>query len=367
MVKYNQMVQFAKLLFDQKEVASQAARILCAFLDARSARLSEVARKMSGNPEAKYKALQRFLRRVDVKAVLWRLFQAEAPFVIGDVTEIERPQARRTEYVGRLKDGKTRGFWVLVLATPFRGRAIPFHFLTYSSRTIQQEATSRNLYHFRALQGLKALIGEKPLVFDREFSYLEFLLHLVAKGMHFVIRLNLSHQAPIFTDSAGKPVELVVSPGEKVVQQGVWYKGQVRVNVVGCWERRFGEPLWVMTDLNPEQALPIYLERMNLEEGFRDMKTLLGMGKVMNKSQRNMEQVLALLMLAYAIALLVGEKLRDRLFCGAEGQQKRQQYSGLFLLLQKPVKFSTHELALALLDALGTFRNLVLCLVPTHV
>jgi len=27
-----------------------------------------------------------------------------------------------------LKDGETKGFWTLTLATPFRGRAIPFHF-----------------------------------------------------------------------------------------------------------------------------------------------------------------------------------------------------------------------------------------------
>jgi hypothetical protein len=35
-------------------------------------------------------------------------------------TEVERPQARKTESVG-----ETRGFWLLLLATPHRGRAIP--------------------------------------------------------------------------------------------------------------------------------------------------------------------------------------------------------------------------------------------------
>lgn len=52
----------------------------------------------------------------------------------------------------------------MLWATPFHGRAIPFHFITYSSHTIQQEATSRNMNHFHALQGLKELIGAKPLV-----------------------------------------------------------------------------------------------------------------------------------------------------------------------------------------------------------
>ena len=66
--------------------------------------------------------IQRFLRQADPKAALLRLFQADAPFVIGDPTEMPRPQARKTSYVGTLKDGTTRGFWLLLLATPYRGR-----------------------------------------------------------------------------------------------------------------------------------------------------------------------------------------------------------------------------------------------------
>ena len=78
---------------------------------------------MPGREAANYKMIQRFLGQVDLKRALLRLFQADAPFVIGDPTEMPRPQARKTSYVGTLKDGKTRGFWLLLLATPYRGRA----------------------------------------------------------------------------------------------------------------------------------------------------------------------------------------------------------------------------------------------------
>ncbi len=103
-------------------------------LAARSLRLSEMAAKMHGIGAASYKRIQRFLRQVDPRAMLWRLFCEHAEYVIGDPTEIERPQARKTDYVGILKDGKTRGFWMLLLATPYRGRAIPCGLLTYSVR-----------------------------------------------------------------------------------------------------------------------------------------------------------------------------------------------------------------------------------------
>ena len=45
---------------------------------------------------------------------------------------MRRPQALRTEYVGYLKDGKTRGYDLWVLTVPYRGRGIPFHLVSYS-------------------------------------------------------------------------------------------------------------------------------------------------------------------------------------------------------------------------------------------
>jgi hypothetical protein len=115
---------FAQELFDRQAV--KAARKTLGMLEARSPRLSDISHRMSGSPAANYKAIERFMEQADPKAALQRLFQEDAPFVIGDPTEIKRPQAEKTPYVGTLKDGKTRGFWLLLLATPYRGRAIPF-------------------------------------------------------------------------------------------------------------------------------------------------------------------------------------------------------------------------------------------------
>ena len=101
-----------------------------------------------------------------------------------------RPQAKKTEYVGTLSDGETKGYWLMILATPYRGRAIPCGFVDYSSRTINQDATSRNQHHFAAFAQVKELLGDRPLVLDREFSYLELLENLAAEGVNFVIRLD---------------------------------------------------------------------------------------------------------------------------------------------------------------------------------
>ncbi len=137
------MHQSLQTLFDHETETKEAAEIGEAVLAARSLRLTGIAVKMRGSPDAACKRIQRFLERVDPPEVLWRLFREGAPFVLGDGTGVKRSQAQKTEYVGRLKDGKTRGFWLLLLATPYRGRAVPYAFLTRSSRTIAARDGSR--------------------------------------------------------------------------------------------------------------------------------------------------------------------------------------------------------------------------------
>jgi len=386
MTKFINICQFMQGLFDEETTARKAAEIGQAILAAHSLRLTDIAVQMKGNGDASYKRIQRFLREGEPREALWRLFQEDAEFVIGDPTEIERPQAWKTAYVGTLKDGKTKGFWALVLATPYRGRAIPCGVVTYSSRTIAQNADSRNLNHFRAFEGLKDLLGERPLVLDREFSYLELLLNLMAEQVNFVIRLNLRSHPPKFFDQDGKEVALTISPGETIIHNRVWYMGKVCVNLIGTWKKGLSEPLWVMTNLEAKEGLRIYFKRMKIEQTFRDLKSLLGMTKLMNKQQTYMEKMLALLLLVFAIGLLVGEGIRDHLYGeliteneevpdkeripGTPGRKKGKKwrrYSGLFVLLKQNWSISVSDRRLILNDALAAFSALVQHPVPTNV
>ena len=378
MVHYIQAVRFLKFLFDSEALARKAAQIVEALLKARSPRLSDLAQHMGGQVAANYKAIQRFLQQADLQAALLRLFQAAAPFVIADPTELPRPHARRTSYVGKLKDGKTRGFWLLLLATPYRGRALPCAFVTYSSKTIAQMARSRNQYHWQAFDQIKPLLGDKPLVLDREFSYLELLEYLVQARINFVIRLHLGSHPPTFTDATGRRVTLEVGLGEQVVYHQLRYMGRVTVNVVGVWHKGHAEPLWVMSNLPPERALSIYLARTKIEESFRDLKSLLGLDKMMFKSQQHMEQMAALVMIAFTIGLLAGEAVRDHLYgppvatqaaseVGSpttetqrnQPRRKWQLYSGLFILLKHKLAIPAQTLRRLMSQVLAAFAILV--------
>ncbi len=367
MLSRMKLQDFVQNLFDQRSIAEKAALIVQAILEARSPRLSDLSHHLPASPEANYKMLQRFLDRVDPREALQRLFDPAAAFVLGDVTEIERSQARATSYVGTLKDGKTRGFWLLLLATPFRGRALPFGFVTYSSRTLQDQARSRNQEHRRCLRRVKELIADRILVLDREFSYESLMRALVEEGIRFVIRLNLGSRQPTLINDDGRRVKLHVGRRKQVAYRALLYKGTVPVNVAGLWRKGLKEPLWVITNVEPEEALGIYAERMKIEESFKDLKSLLGMDKIMSKRQERMEKMLAMVMVAYSIGLMVGEAVRDRVY-GAPDRAgdpahkpagKWSAYSGLFVLLRQKVTLTYHEFNRLVRQVLLAFAQLV--------
>jgi hypothetical protein len=370
--------RFLRYLFDDEDLVEKGARIIKALLEAQSPRLTDISEKMIGKSESRYKEIQRFLKKTDLKQALIRLYQEEAEFVIGDPTEMKRYKAPKTSYVGTLKDGITAGYWLLVLSTPFRGRSLPCWFVVYSSRTIGDQATSRNQEHYRCFNEVKELLGDRPLVLDREFSYQELMEVLTIEHIQFVIRLNLGdqHKQPRLLDADGKPIKLFIRPGETVTHPNVYYLGTVKVNVIGYWQKSLAKPLWVITSLEPERGLEIYLKRMKIEQTFRDCKDLLHLTKLMNKKQAILEQMIALTLLAYVVGVWFGEALRDVVYgmldiaqvpdallnkpkVDANEHPKWLLYSGLFVLLKHKLRLPYRQVEALKIAAASAFGILV--------
>ena len=354
--------KFMRYLLDDESLAEKGAVIIKALLEAQSPRLTNISEKMAGNSVSNYKVIQRFLKQVDLKKLLMRLYQEDAEFILGDPTEMERYKAPKTPYVGTLNDGNTAGYWLMVLSTPFRGRSLPCSFVVYSSRTIGAQVTSRNQEHFRCFEAVKELLGDRPLVLDREFSYEELMEVLYLEHLQFVIRLNLGdqHKQSRLIDAEGEPIKLFIRPGETIICPNVYYLGTVKVNLIGYWRKSLSKPLWVMTSLEPKRGLEIYLKRMKIEQTFRDCKDLLHLTKLMNKKQPLLEQMIALCLLAYVIGVWFGEAIRDVVYgkldiaqvpnalinkppVDVNAHPKWLLYSGLFALLKQKLRLSAKQ------------------------
>lgn len=98
------------------------------------------------------------------------------------------------------------------------------------------------------------------------------------------------------------------------------------------WQVGLNEPMWVMTNLQAEEGLAIYLQRMKIEESFRDLKSLLGIEKKIFNNRTTMESMVALMMITYSIILILGETLRQNLF--PETSRKYKAYSGPIILIK---------------------------------
>jgi hypothetical protein len=83
--------------------------------------------------------------------------------------------------------------------------------------------------------GTLSLLGDRPLVLDREFSYEELMEILYLEHIQFVIRLNLGnqHKQPRLIHVDGQPVKLFIRPGETVIRPNLYNWGSVKVNLIG--------------------------------------------------------------------------------------------------------------------------------------
>jgi len=347
MVKFIPWEQILTRLVKEQKLIPTLAEILQGIHNAHSARWSHIARHMRGHYAAAYKRLQRLVASFDPRPVLARLCLDEAPFVLLDPTAMPRPQARKTAYVGRLPEGQ-RGFWLLVLSTPFRGRALPCGWLTYSSTTIAEEGSSQPQEVRRLLETLHALLRGRPLVADRGFHDRKFFAWLQQGGIPFIIRVKMRPHPLKLYDEAGNPLRPVLQPGESRAWLQVRHHELTGLTLIGYWKQGHAKPLWLLTTWpDAEQALKWYLQRMKIEESFRDIKSLLGVTENMNRQRLWMERTMGLVLLAYAIGYLAGELLRDiawgnepppeRIDDWHKPQQPRRawyRYSGLFTLLR---------------------------------
>jgi hypothetical protein len=132
------LVPFTEGLFDCQE-EEKAARILWSVLESRSPRKksdwSQVFFSESSEGANYRTTIDRALPKLDAnKKALMRLYDPQSPFVLVDPTEIERKSRPRKPATtsDASPTARRRGFWMIVFAQPYRGRAIPFHFGLYS-------------------------------------------------------------------------------------------------------------------------------------------------------------------------------------------------------------------------------------------
>jgi DDE family transposase len=203
---------------------------------------------------------------------------------------------------------------MLSAAVPTRGRALPLHCRVVDERVLAAKSQNRIEEAFLSELMRLAPAGVKVvLVADRGFGRTELMRKLKRAGVSFVIRVKGD---AVFRDRSGRRrrvEEVSLLSGDTQYFPSVRYRDEEpeEVNLVLTRGWRMKEPWFLATDLEdrPREIIEMYGRRMQIEECFRDAKSVrwgFKLRHVRLGSCLRWERLMMVVALAYLFLMGVG-------------------------------------------------------------
>jgi hypothetical protein len=289
------------------------ALIAVAISLAKKMKINEIARKIPtdvNHQKSKQNRLLRFLKKplplLDMM-FLWTRFV------------LQKVYGKTDDAIIVLIDGTDliHGYKAFVAAIPYRMRAIPLMFKAYTNQQIRDLVyRSENwiVWNFmdQAYETIqKVFPGRRVIfVFDRGFADEKLIRYLKHMGAHQVMRVPKNVGIEAFEYRGKLP-----SFGQWGYFRNVSYHLGMRLNVnLFCGEddrvnKDKDDPAFIISDTDDLIDL-IYRKRPQIEEGFRDLKSLFGFKHLVltNHTQERVEMMLLLVIVAMGLLFLLFEK-----------------------------------------------------------
>lgn len=262
----------------------------------------------AGTAHAREKRLHRFLRnrRLD-------------PKVVGDgLARMIFGQRGRGLWPVLFDQTKAGAAEALLAGVPCAGRVLPLLVYTFEYPWKERAVASQNQLEEIFLADVETALpaGVRGVfIGDRGYGRASLLRHSRAAGRLFVIRGRAGTRVE-WRGRRLKLRELTCVPGGACRYGAVAYHAEqrVRVDVVAYHDPRFREPWWLLVPPGSASVLPtravvaLYRERMQVEQGFRDFKTHLGLRglKLQVAIAERTGRLLLAFFLTYALAVCLG-------------------------------------------------------------
>lgn len=206
------------------------------------------------------------------------------------------------------------GYKAIVVAIPFRMRAIPIYFRVYSNEQIQDMVyMSHNTLVWNFLIELKQLqhqaLGKRRRfiwVFDRGFADVKLMIKLKTWRVDFIIRACRN----VGIEVLGYVLKLGQFQHRGYFENIVYHKEKrIRVNLYCAWDESYDEPMLLVSNQSCNLLL-LYGQRMKIEEAFRDLKSLFGFRSLVIKddSQPRVELLWLMCIMSMGLSFLLYEK-----------------------------------------------------------
>lgn len=278
-----------------------------AIAKARRMSINEIAREMPTAVKRQKSKQTRLLRFLDKDFDMLSMTFVWTEFVLKEVYgKVCRPIMILID-----KTKLIHGYESYVAGIPYRKRAIPIAFKVYSNQQIEDmQYLSENYIVWNFIDVLLDYIDkifpgrEVILIFDRGFSDEKLMRYIENFGGKYVIRVRKNVGIAV-SDYIGKLSDF----GNCGYFREVYYhfKEQIKVNLFISDTGE--EPFYVVSNMDDCLNL-LYRYRVQIEEGFRDMKSLFGFKDIVLKksSQSRVEILLFLVMVTMGLLMLLYEK-----------------------------------------------------------
>ena len=296
---------------------------------AKTFRINAIATRLPIAVKTEKSKQKRLLRFLDTPLPMARLEKAWFTFILGRLLHIKADR-----YFLLLVDETDLidGWKAIVAAIPFRHRAIPVFWFIYKDEEIQSmKYKSHNkiiqrfcLKLYRLSITSEATPRKAPiLVFDRGFARAKYVIKFLKdREIPFIMRVCRS--VGIRYQGSAKKLDALKNKFYGDVLYHTTH--QIPLQLYVRRNNGFKDPMYLISNhVCGHQLYHCYKRRMQIEHGFRDIKSCFGFGKlVLKKPTHPRVTVLWLLAcVAYGLLFLSYEKSATRWAKTFNGRQKR--------------------------------------------
>ena len=233
------------------------------------------------------------------------------------------------------------GWKAIVVSIPFRHRAIPVFWLIYSDAQIREGIyKSHNEliqffceYVYQEALGVVSKHCQRPvLVFDRGFARARYVIKfLTDRDIPLVMRVP-RHVGIRVDGSLKKLDDLAEGWYRQILYQA---REQIPLQLYIIRDAAFKDPMYLISNrLSGHQIHHCYKRRMQIEHGFRDIKSCFGFGELVLKkpTQVRLEVLWLSACLAYGLLFISYEKVASTHWQKAYNSNNRKTFSVITII-----------------------------------
>ena len=311
--------------------------VLIAISVAQTFRINEIASRLPLVVKREKSKQKRFLRFLDTQLPVDALKTAWFVSVVGwffkDAGSHLYLLVDETQLIGEWK--------ALVVAIPFRHRAIPVFYFIYKDQQIREGLyKSHNEiiqyfceYVYQTALGVVSKPHQRPvLVFDRGFARAQHVIKFL-KDRDIPLVMRVPRHVGISLDGSLKKLDDL----ESGWYQHILYQAhqQIPLQLYIIRDETFKDAMYLISNrLSGHQIYHCYKRRMQIEHGFRDIKSCFGFGKLILKkpTQTRLDVLWLSACLAYGLLFISYEKVAATHWQKAYNSNNRKTFSVITII-----------------------------------